>query len=66
MDAREFRLKLKQKFRIYEVCQEDGMQIIRNNRTQTLTVKLQPGDATLLRFQNANEEKYLIDYVLEK
>ena len=66
VDAREFRLKLKQKFRIYEVCQEDGMQIIRNNRTQTLTVKLQTVDATLLRFQNANEEKYLIDYVLEK
>ena len=61
-----FALKLKKKFRIYEVSQENGKQFVKNDGTETLNVKLQPGDAVLLRCQDANEEKFLIDYVLKK
>lgn len=61
-----FELKLKSKFRIYEVSQEDGKQYVRNNSTKKLSVKLQPGDAILVRCQDANEKKFLIDYVLKK
>jgi len=57
---------LKDKFRVYEVSQEDGLQSVRHNRTQSLSVTLQAGDAILLRFQDANEKAFLIDYVLQK
>jgi len=63
---RTFTLKLKKKFRIYEVSQDDGLQYVRNNRVQNLTVTLQAGDAILLRFQDTDEKPFLIDYVLEK
>ena len=65
-ETRIFTLKLKKKFRIYEVSQEDGKQFVKSNSTQTLTIKLQPGDAILLRCQDAEEEKFLIDYILKK
>ena len=57
---------MKDKFRVYEVSQEDGLQSVRHNRTQSLSVTLQAGDAILLRFQDANEKAFLIDYVLQK
>jgi hypothetical protein len=63
---REFKLKLKKKFRIYEVSQDDGLQSVKTNRAQNLSVTLQAGDAVLLRFQDAEEKAFLIDYVLEK
>lgn len=66
LEKREFKLKLKKKFRVYEVSQDDGLQYVRHNRTQNLTVALQAGDAILLRFQDADEKAFLIDYVLEK
>ena len=66
IEKREFKLKLKDKFRVYEVSQEDGLQSVRHNRTQSLSVTLQAGDAILLRFQDANEKAFLIDYVLQK
>ena len=63
---REFKLKLKKKFRINEVSQDDGLQSVKSNRSQSLSVTLQAGDAILLRFQDADEKAFLIDYVLEK
>jgi len=66
LEKREFKLKLKKKFRIYEVSQDDGMQSVKSNRAQKLSVTLQAGDAILLRFQDADEKAFLIDYVLEK
>ena len=65
-EIQTFLLKFKKKFRIYEVSQENGKQFVKSNGTQTLKLKLQPGDAVLLRCQDANEEKFLIDYVLKK
>lgn len=64
--ARAFSLKLKKKCRIYEVSQEDGKQFVKSNSSQTLNVKLAPGEAVLVRCQDAKEEKYLIDYILKK
>ena len=65
-EIQTFTLKLKKKFRIYEVSQENGKQFVKSNGTKTLDIKLQPGCAALLRCQDANEEKFLIDYVLKK
>ena len=64
--SREFCLKLKKDFRIYTVSKEDGMQVVSTENTDKLSLNLEPGDAVLLRFQDAAEEAYLIDYVLEK
>ena len=65
-EIQRFALNLKKNFRIYEVSQENGGQYVKNDCTQVLNVKLQPGDAVLLRCQDANEEKFLIEYVLKK
>ena len=65
-ESRTFELKLRRKFRIYMVSQEDGLQSERENETQCLKVSLYPGDAVLLRFQPSEEPAYLIDYVLKK
>ena len=62
----ELTIQFKKKFRIYEVSQENGKQFVKSNGTQSLKIKLQPGDAALLRCQDAEEEKFLIDYVLKK
>ena len=63
---RTFELKLKKGFRVYEVSQEDGMQSVKADKTEELKVSLVPGDAVLLRFQDWEEQAYLIDYVLKK
>lgn len=65
-EKRTFNLNLKKEFRIYEVSQKDGDQSVLEDRTRALTLSLEPGDAALLRFQDADEEAYLIDYVLRK
>lgn len=65
-ETRVFDLPLREKFRIYEVSAEDGLQKVRVDSAEKLMIKLAPGDARLLRFQRADEEAYLIDYVLTK
>ena len=65
-ESRKFELKLKKEFRIYEVNREDGMQRVKENGKNLLKLALAPGDAVLLRFQDAREEAFLIDYVLKK
>ena len=64
--AAGFVLALKKNFRVYEVSKEDGMQRVLNDGTDMLRLSLQPGDAVLLRFQDAAEQPFLIDYVLKK
>jgi len=66
MDKRTFKLNLKKPFRVYEISEEDGLQSVRNRSTKCLNVELAAGDAIFLRMQDANEEPYLIDYVLKK
>jgi len=66
MDKRIFKLNLKKAFRVYEISEEDGLQSVRNRSTKCLNVELTAGDAIFLRMQDANEEPYLIDYVLKK
>ena len=65
-ERRSFTLKLNKKYRTYEVSQEDGKQFVRDESTQELTVKPMPGDAVLIRCQDADEEAFFIDYVLKK
>lgn len=64
--CQQFDLALQKDFRVYEVSKNDGLQRVRNQKVNKLGLLLQPGDAVLLRFQNAEEEPYLIDYVLKK
>ena len=64
--CQQFDLALQKDFRVYEVSKNDGLQRVRNQKVNKLGLLLQPGDAVLLRFQNAEEEPYLIDYVLQK
>lgn len=65
-EFRKFELKLKKSFRVYEVSREDGMQRVKHQSTNGLKLALTPGDAVLLRFQDAEDEAFLIDYVLDK
>ena len=58
------RLSLKKTFRIYEVSRTDGTQSISHEAVNTLPVKLAPGDAVLLRVQDASEEPFTVSYRL--
>jgi len=60
----EFKLELKDNFRVYEVSKEDGKQKVLCDSADKLSVKLAGGDAVLYRFQNATEEAFTIEYEL--
>ena len=60
----EFKLSLKDDFRVYEVSKEDGKQRIINDGANEITVKLNQGDAVLYRFQKATEKAFTIEYEL--
>ena len=60
----EFKLGLKDSFRVYEVSKEDGKQRVINDGANEITVKLNPGDAVVYRFQKAAEEAFTIEYEL--
>lgn len=63
-NARDFRIHFQKAFRIYEVSDETGEQSVIRNRSTSLRLHLAPGDAALLRVQDADEEAFLVDYVL--
>ncbi len=79
-ETRTFRLELKKNFRIYEVSKFTGDQkpltkpvaTLDGNFTQAddlkneISVNLGAGDAIFFRFQDAEQEPFLIDYVLQK
>ncbi|MBR4768990.1 MAG: hypothetical protein IK088_08445 [Lachnospiraceae bacterium] len=66
LERRRFSLRLKNPFRIYEVDKETGLQRLRNRKTTRLELDLKPGDAVLLRFQDASEEPCLLRYELKR
>ncbi len=59
-------LPLKKSFRLYAVSRETGRQSVICDCADTMDVTLAPGDATLLRVQDAAEEAFTIEYRLEK
>ena len=59
-------LSLKGNYRIYEVSKVDGLQSVRAENAETLTVQLAAGDAALFRLQPAEEEAFTIEYRLSK
>ncbi|MBQ3592687.1 MAG: hypothetical protein II979_12165, partial [Clostridia bacterium] len=59
-------LSLNKNYRIYEVSRETGRQSVLDDGTDRLTVTLAPGDAVLVRVQDAAEEAYTVEYRLEK
>ena len=65
LSARKFNLNLQKDFRVYAVGDFDGTQSVRHNKTKKLSLELAPGAAVFLRFQDAKENAYLIDYALE-
>lgn len=65
-EEHDFTLNFKKAFRIYEVSGKDGMQTVKSRAAKSMTFHMEPGDAIFLRFQDAEEEAYLIDYVLKK
>lgn len=62
---RKFNLNLQKDFRVYQISDFDGTQSVKHNKTKKLSLELAPGAAVFLRFQDAKEKAYLIDYVLE-
>lgn len=61
---RTFKLHFQKASRVYEVSDKTGTQRVIRNRSTGIRLDLAPGDAKLLRVQNAEEEAFLIDYVL--
>lgn len=57
-------LDMKDNFRVYEVSKEDGKQRVIFDNTDKLSLHLNPGDAVLVRIQNANEEAFTCEYKL--
>ena len=66
LDKRTFKLNLKKAFRVYEVSGEDGLQHMKHRNVKSLKVDLPPGDAVFYRFQDASEEAFALEYVLNK
>lgn len=59
-------IPLKSAYNLYEVSREDGKQHLKSENVNSIQVSLAPGDAVLLRLQNAGEELCAIDYKLEE
>lgn len=57
-------IPMKGEYRLYEVSKVDGTQSVNTDKTNTLRLDLMPGDAILLRVQNAKEEPFTCEYVL--
>lgn len=59
-------LTFKDNYRIYEVSRDDGLQYVKNEGTDRLSLHLEAGDAVLLRLQPADEDAFTIEYRLVK
>lgn len=59
-------IALKKNCRIYEVSRVTGRQNVIADAADKITVTLAPGDATLVRIQDANDEAFTIEYRLDK
>lgn len=60
------KLKLNNDYRVYEVNRDDGMQYVKNDSADMLSLDLEAGDAVLLRLQPAEEEAFTVEYRLVK
>lgn len=61
-----FQLQLKKKFRVYRLNPHDGREMLVKDGIDKFNVFVMPGDADILRFQDANDEAYFIEYALKK
>lgn len=59
-------LPLKKAVRVYEVSKEDGLQAVTAENTDALRLTLAPGDAVLLRLQDAADAPFTVEYRLCK
>ena len=66
INAKSLELKLNGSYRVYEVSRDDGMQYVKDNSTDILSLYLEAGDAALFRLQPADEEGFTVEYRLEK
>jgi hypothetical protein len=65
-NSKHFSLKLKKNYRVYRVNPHDGKQLISKESIDTQKILIMPGDADLLRYQDVEEEAFLIEYALKK
>ena len=63
---KQYVFPLSGKYRVYRVNPHDGRQQIMKENLETMKLIVMPGEADLLRFQNAEEEPYFIEYALKK
>lgn len=63
---KQYVFQLARKSRVYRVNPHDGRQQIMKENLETMKLIVMPGEADLLRFQNAEEEPYFIEYALKK
>ena len=66
LSEKSLTLALKGSYRIYEVSKEDGLQYVKADKTDKLSLHLAAGDAALFRLQPSDEEAYTIEYRLSK
>ena len=66
MKSADVELALNGNYRIYNVSKTDGLQHVISDKTDKLSLSLEPGDAALVRLQSADEEAYTIEYRLSK
>jgi len=64
--TRDISMKLKTEKRVYEVSEKDGMQRVLHENACEMDIHLKPGQARLFRIQDAAEEAFLMDYILDK
>lgn len=64
--TKAFSFELKKNFRVYRVNPHDGKQMVSKESIDTQKILIMPGDADLLRYQDTEEEAYLIEYALKK
>ena len=65
-DKKAFRLQLNKNYRVYRVNPHNGKQVLVKDNIDVFQVLVMPGDADLLRFQDAQEEAYIIEYIFKK
>lgn len=64
--SRDIKIELKNEMRVYEISAVDGLQKVYSETADSLAMRLKPGQARFFRLQNAAEEAYFVDYILEK
>ncbi len=66
MTKKTISLPLNGIYRIYEVSKTDGKQYVKAEAADSICTTLAPGDAVLLRIQNASNEAFTLEYSLSE